>query len=131
MGLDTFSDDVRDFLLSKIDSIELLNVLLLLHSDPDKTWTSEEITRELRSTPGSIELRLTDLYQRKVIVHVPELGNRHRFNPPDQSLRQVIDQLAEFYRLRPYTVIELIYSQPSRSLKAFGDAFNLKGEKEK
>src|SRR5688572_27525821 len=47
-------EDVRRFLLQCIDSVEQLEVLLLLHRDPGKVWSTEAVAQALYSNPDSI-----------------------------------------------------------------------------
>lgn len=126
--IEDLPENILKFLNTYIDSIEQLRILLLLHSFPDRVWTTAEITAELRSTDTSVVKRLDDLYSRKVLSRVPDSMNRHQFNPISVDLKKVIGELAVQNQLRPYRVIEAIYSQPSKALQQFADAFKLKGD---
>jgi hypothetical protein len=126
---DKLPEILRHFLESSIDSVEQLRVLLLLRSDLNRQWTIEEITAEMRSSTSSIQKRLDDLYARGVLVHLPESGERHSYRPANDQLRDVITLLAEVDLVRPYCVIDAIYSNPTKSLKAFSDAFRLRRDK--
>lgn len=129
MARDDLPRDVLHFLDTCIDSVEQLSVLLLLHSDPERVWVASEITTELRSADTSIARRLDDLYARKVLVRVPELKECHKFSPSTPDVREVVQNLSEEYRLRPYRVIDAIYSRPTKALQAFADAFKFRGDK--
>jgi hypothetical protein len=120
-------EDVLRFLESCIDSVEQLQILLLLHSEPERSWTSAQISRELRSTDTSIEKRVEGLYVRDVLRRPPEKGDPIRFRPGTPELAKVIQRLSEQNQKRPYRVIDAIYSHPRKALKAFADAFKFKG----
>jgi hypothetical protein len=122
-------EDVLRLLNNCIDSVEQLSVLLLLHSQPDRVWSNFEITAELRSADNSISKRLDDLYQRNILVRLPEMEGGHKFSPSTAEVARVVQRLAEQNRMKPYRVIESIYSRPNKALQAFADAFNLRGNK--
>jgi hypothetical protein len=64
-------DDVRRFLLQCIDSVEQLEVLLLLHRAPGEGWTAEAIAQSLYSNPESIGRRLAGLYASGLLAPRP------------------------------------------------------------
>ena len=129
MARDVLPRHIQEFLDTFIDSVEQLRVLLLLYSDPQKLWTVAEITAELRSAESSITKRLDDLYSRKVMVRLPELKGSHRFSPSTADIEVVVRDLAEQNQLRPYKVIDAIYSRPDKVLRDFADAFKFRGDK--
>lgn len=128
MKRDDLPPEVRQFLETSIDSIEQLQVLLLLYLSPERTWTTSEITLELRSTETSIEKRMNDLYDRKVLTKTSEIG-KHKFNPISSDMKKVIEAVAYQNQLRPYQVIDAIYSSSTKSIQAFADAFKVRGDK--
>jgi hypothetical protein len=79
----------------------------------------------MRISPLSASARLHDLEQRRLVRRG---GSRdtYVYDPPDPSLRAVIDQLTTTYAQAKYTVINFIFSKPDESLKSFADAFRLK-----
>lgn len=123
MANEDLPDEVSRFIISFIDSVEQLNVLLLLYRDPSREWSAAEITSELRSTEGSIGRRLEDLYSRQVL-DVPK-AFRHTYTVRE-DLRGAVAQLEVAYRERPLRIIELIYSQPPMALRVFADAFRIR-----
>jgi hypothetical protein len=123
------TEHIMDFLSEYIDSVEQLQVLLLLHSSPKRIWTLPEISAELRSSINSIEKRLEDLYSRRVLTKIPELKEAHTFHPASEDIRAVVEEIAEQNRIRSYRLIEAIYSRPSKALRAFADAFKFGGKK--
>lgn len=120
---------IKKFVQERLDSVEQLNVLLLLRLSPDRVWSTEQISHELRSTDQSIQKRLEGLYSRNVLVRVPELQGGHRFSPASDECRQLIEELAVINHTKPYRIMELIYSRKSDALQDFADAFKLGGDK--
>lgn len=128
MAGEDLSENLLRFLDDYVDSVEQVRVLLLLHSSPQKTWEVAELTKILDSADPSITKRLDDLYARRVLRKPagPALG--HQYVPFSDEIDNCIKELATQNRLKPYSVIEAIYSRPQKSLKAFADAFKLRGD---
>jgi DNA-binding MarR family transcriptional regulator len=116
-------DRVRDFLLAYVDSIEQLEVLLLLASRPASPLTAAEIADELRTAPSSAANRLAKLRDHRLVEVLP--GDRHRVRA-DPELAETLRQVAACYRERRVTVVTLIYSRPSDVVRVFTNAFVLK-----
>lgn len=129
MKRDDLPQDIRQFLDACIDSIEQLQVLLLLNSNPDRSWSTTEIATELRSVDTAIEKRMADLYQRNILERKVELHDRHQFTPSSDRMRELVQGLAHQNQVRPYQVIDAIYSGPSKSIRDFADAFKVRGDK--
>lgn len=126
---DEIPEDILLFLDSCIDSIEQLRVLFFLQSDPNRSWTIAEITQELRSADTSIAKRIEDLYSRQVLQRLPELGDRHKFTPSSPEVARVVQKLVELNQIKPYRIIEAVYSKSNKTLRLFADAFNFRGNK--
>jgi predicted transcriptional regulator len=117
---------IKRFIILKIDSVELLNVLLLLQRSAERVWTNSEIEHELRSSRSAIQKRLNDLYLRKVLRKNATNEDAHSYLPYTPELADVIQQVADFNQTHQSRVIELIYSRKDESLKSFADAFRIK-----
>jgi hypothetical protein len=120
---DAIAPRVRDFLLAHVDSIELLEVLLLLAANPTTTFTTVEIADQLRTAPSSAAIRLTALRDHKLVAVLP--GDRYRVQP-DAELAETLRQVADTYRDFRVSVVTLIYSRRSSVVQVFTDAFVLK-----
>jgi hypothetical protein len=114
---------VRDFLLAHIDSIELLEVLLLLAAQPNTAFTTVEVSDHLRTAPSSAANRLGRLRDHHLVDVLP--GDRYRVRA-DPPLAALLAQVAEAYRDWRVKVVTLIYSKPSDVVRVFTDAFVLK-----
>ena len=129
MKRDDLPPEVRLFLENAINSIEQLQVLLLLYIKPDRAWSISEIATELRSVDTSIEKRLNDIYQKQILEKYKDDEKLHKFLPASSTMRTLIENVAYQNQLRPYQVIDAIYSAPSKSIQDFADAFKVRGEK--
>lgn len=119
-----FSPEFRAFVNKFINSIEQIEVLLILRANPERVWTVDEISAIMRSTPNSIRSRLDALTARKLSVAIPDEGFRYAASG---RLDAMVEVLAEEYGRRRFSVIELVFSRPDAA-RQFADAFRLKEE---
>jgi hypothetical protein len=118
-------EDVRGFLLECIESVEQLEVLLLLHESPQTAWSPEAVARVLYSNPSSIAQRLASLQAHKIIV-ITDPPSTYQYQPRTPALDATVTRVAEMYRERRVAVITLIASKPMENVRAFSDAFRLR-----
>jgi hypothetical protein len=117
------SPRVRAFILAHVDSIELLEVLLMLAARPDASLSVQEISDQLRTAPQSAAIRLRHLVQHDLVLAEPPDRFRIRQDP---ELAAIVREVAQTYRERHVTVVTLIYSRPSDVVRVFADAFVIK-----
>jgi hypothetical protein len=115
----------RQFLLRYIDSVEQLEVLLLLRGSPDRSWSPEAVAQALYSNPTSVAYRLAML-QRHGLLTAAEPSPSFRYQPETPALDQAVARMAELYKERRVAVITFIASKPMANVKAFSDAFRLR-----
>lgn len=125
MGEAKIDPQVRKFIHLYIDSVELLEVLLLLHRKPAKAWSAREVTEALRSTDSSIDNRLLCLERRGFVEEKDAL---FRFAPKTSELGAKVDALADAYLTYRIRVVEEIYGSRAHSLSPFADAFKIRRE---
>jgi hypothetical protein len=118
------SQSVKQFIFEAIDSIEQLEVLLLLHYHKDRTWSAGEVSQELRGNMDSASKRLKDLQRLGLLSSPDEL--RYTYHPKSSELDALVVELSETYKQRRYAVIELIFSHPVDAIQSFSDAFKIK-----
>ena len=120
----TLPDDVRRFLLQCIDSVEQLEVLLLLHRFPDQARSAATVARELYSNTESIARRMAGLHANGLLAATG--SSSYRYQPRTPALDTTVTQLAETYRERRVAVITVIASKPMENVRAFSDAFRIR-----
>jgi hypothetical protein len=123
-----FSEDVYRFLYHNIDSVEQLEVLLLLRRSPERGWTAEEVAQTLYSHPSSILHRLSSLAGRGLLRELEPAT--YQYAPRSAELHATVTRVAETYRERRVAVITLIASKPIENVRAFSDAFRIRRKKE-
>jgi hypothetical protein len=120
------TDPVARFLRDHITSVAQLEILLMLQTNPQQTWSPAKIANELRadSAGAAQQLKLLEQHQ---LVKVNEAG-AYYFAPATPELQAAVVAVAQAYLIRRVSVIELIYSKSPDSLRAFSDAFRLRKE---
>jgi hypothetical protein len=93
-----------------LSSVWALELLLLMRSRPGEGWRPEALVRELRASPPLIADNLQRLNASGFVVFDEGLW---RFAPASEALSRFCDDLAEAYRTRPVTVINLELPDPA------------------
>ena len=120
--------DVHQVLYRNIDSVEQLEVLILLLHHPERGWSPDEVARELYSHPASIARRLAMLLGQDLLREV-EPGC-YQYAPRTGELHATVLRVSEMYRERRVAVVTLIASKPIENVRAFSDAFRIRRNKE-
>lgn len=121
-------EDVRLFLHQNIDSVEQLEVLLLLWRTPERGWSSEEVATAVYSHPSSVVRRLA-LLLGQGLLREQEPGC-YQYAPRTAELHETVTRVDHMYRERRVAVITLIASKPIENVRAFSDAFRIRKKKE-
>jgi predicted transcriptional regulator len=120
-------DDVRQFIFDSIDSVEQLEILLLLSANPSRKWEAQAISAELRSTKTSVENRVESLVALNLVASDKE---GYQFSPKNEADAKVVAQLPEIYKIMRHSILELIFS-PMKKARAFANAFRVKNRTDK
>jgi predicted transcriptional regulator len=130
---DGIPDDVRRFVLRHIGSVEMLNVLMLLFKQPDRTWTATEVGNELRTNEWSADLQLQALAARQLVRGSTGAPPRYQ---ADRHYATEVATVSRTYEERRVAIITLIYSRPEDvvdepvdPVQAFADAFKIRKDK--
>jgi hypothetical protein len=115
-------DRVAQFIQAHISSVEQLETLLHLRSDPGRPWSSAEVGASLRTLPASIDMRLRDLQEHGLV------------EPDGEGWRiaagvdvRVVDDLADCWKARRVAVIAMIFAEPGDDpARSFADAFRIR-----
>ena len=121
-------EDVHRFLHQNIDSVEQLEVLLLLWRTPERGWTSDDVATAVYSHPSSVVRRLAMLLGQG-LLREREPGC-YQYAPRTADLHDTVTRLDHVYRERRVAVITLIASKPIENVRAFSDAFRIRRKKE-
>lgn len=124
---DEVSPEVKRFIHSTIDSVEQLEVLLFLMSNPERDWSAEEVGASIRATPESVASKLEDLHRARLLNMRPGQPPCYRYAPDSTAIeKEVAESLDRAYRERKDTVIKLIFSRPMKNISVFANAFRIR-----
>ncbi len=121
---------VQRFITTHIDSLEKLEVLLLLRARSEREWTASAVSLELRITESSAAMRLADLAARGLLVSNGATPPSYCFRPKDSEDVQAVAELAMVYGAKRVSVISFIFSRPLDKVRGFAEAFVLKKDKD-
>jgi hypothetical protein len=125
MSEGVLSQSVRALINQYIDSVAQLEILLQMISCSPEARSASEIATSLRLAEGWITEQLTRMQR---VGLIGATGNRYRFAPVTSALDAAARELAQAYVDRRVAVIGLIYTKPPDHLRAFSDAFRLRGD---
>lgn len=120
--------DVHQFLYQNIESVEQLEVLVLLLRRPDRGWSPDEVARELYGHPASIARRLAILLGQGLLREIDP--GCYQYAPRTAELHATVERVADTYHERRVAVVTLIASKPIENVRAFSDAFRIRRPKE-
>jgi hypothetical protein len=119
-------DDVRNFIVTYIDSVPALEALLLMRRSPERRWTAAALAEELYLDVSHVAPLLVDLSTRGLCA--VEGPSPHYFGQPaTPELGEQVDRVADAYGKYLVAVTNLIHSKPRPSVRGFSDAFRLRG----
>lgn len=128
--MDAFSKELRSFLRQNFDSLEDLEILMLIYGDgkPEKFWDATEISSHLGIDPISLSNRLEVLANRGLLIHRPGAGvlYGYRFELAHKEQEPVFNELLNAYRTAKMRLIDVLMAAHRNVLADFADAFVLK-----
>ncbi len=125
-----FPNEIEQFLQQQIESLGQLEALLLLKQDEQRLWDSAELSKALYTSADVCAGLLADLERRGLLGVTATAPLRYRYQPADEKLRRVVDQLDTIYQQRRVAVVTKIYSKPVGKVQTFADSFRLRRETE-
>jgi hypothetical protein len=118
--------NVRVFISEHIHSVLELESLLLFAAAPDRSWTAEQLSRELRINMQWAAEQIAELAKRETIAVDAATPMHYRYAPRDGTKAQTVKDVARAYADRRVAVIQLIYSKPGDPVQSFADAFRFR-----
>ena len=118
------SEELHTFIRANLRSLWALELLLLMRRERDRSWSADELNRELR---GSVSLVQEILHQFRDAGLV-ELGQEggYRYRPRTAALDGLVEQLADAYTESPLAVVKSIVAAPNAKIQTLADAFKVK-----
>lgn len=124
MGGVRINEELKAFILDKIESVGHVEVLCLLAQEPKKLWTADEVRRELRTNESMAASQLDNLLKLGFLNQGP--NGAYYFDPIELKSAHLVNQLIESYRDRKMMIINLIYSKPTEKVRNLAEAFKIR-----
>jgi hypothetical protein len=125
-----FSNEFCGFLRAAVPTVDAAEVLLLLHRDPERWWSAEELIGALApsvSLSASAAAACLAAFQASGLIAAGP-DKRVQYRPGSGELDAHVHTLAQAYSERPVTLIRVIYALRDSKIQSFADAFRLKGK---
>ncbi len=119
-------DDIRRFLLKRIDSVAHLEALLLLRANPDMDWSEPAVAARLYLAPEEVSPLLSRLQADGFIMAADSPVIQYRYHPSSPELAAMADRVAEEYAKHLVPITKLIHDKPRLRIQEFADAFKLR-----
>jgi hypothetical protein len=126
MANDDLPSPVKQLLARYIRSVEQLEVLLLVASQPSRTWTASDVYEVIRSSKASIADRLQAFTKEGFLVEEQASSPGYRYTPKSEELRRGVEETARVYQTHRIRVIEAIFAPVVDPVQSFADAFKLR-----
>jgi hypothetical protein len=118
------SRELKEFITGHIDSVVMLEVLLLLHRDQPKPMRLSEIAGELGVEEQVADEQLSTLLSLKLIGR-SEGNNSYWFQISDHHTVRLVNELAGAYSKQRIPVLTLILTKRQDRIRLFAEAFRL------
>lgn len=119
-------EDLDGFIRDTFRSVWALELLLHHKRTRDRTWSSSELVRELRSSEHVVTTAGGQLVAAGLLIQNEDRD--YGYAPASADLACLVDAAEAAYATSPNAVRRMIVSSPNIGLTAFADAFRLRKE---
>lgn len=126
MSESDLSGDIQQFLVGNIQSIEQLEILLLLRASPDHVWTVREVYQRVLTNETSVEQSLGKLCEHDLIQKADASTFQFKASPDTEK---ILEELARLYKEKPTRILYALYGAQRPELDAFTQAFRIRKTK--
>ena len=119
--------ELRQLISKHLESMEQVEVLLLLARSEPRAWSASEVASELRWPLRGAQQCLEDLARAPLVRRVGSGAGGGTYEyAPTPSDRESITTLMRLYDTRPLMLGRLIYDRPPSVARSFADAFRIR-----
>jgi hypothetical protein len=126
MSHQSISQELKTFIKEQIQSVFSLEILLLLHREHSRSFTSEEIANEL-SIEIDVVQHLSELISANLLVTTSAGILKYYYAPANRELASLVDQLAVAYSEKRVPILSLILAEHPDKIRGFAEAFRFIG----
>jgi hypothetical protein len=123
---DRLSPDVVEFVNATADSIERLELLVMLIESPDRWWDAVSAGPAVGVDPGTIQRDLEHLATRNLLAVNLGTTVSYRYEPGNAAVRATSQAFAAAYRNNPRALYRLVAGRQNRAVRDFADAFRIR-----
>lgn len=122
--------ELRQLIAQYLESMEQVEVLLLLARNAPRTWSVSDVASELRWPARAAQQCLESLAGPLVRrVGSGTAGGTYEYAPAATD-RESVTTLMRLYDTRPLLLGRLIYDRPPTVARSFADAFRIRRKRE-
>jgi len=122
-------EEVKIFLDQHIDSIAELEVMLFLRVYRDRRWSTASVAERIYSTEEFSAAVLAKLTESGFITTDDMSPALFQYQPRNQELARMLDQVAEVYTKYLIPVTEIVHKKSRRNIEGLAQAFKFKKKK--
>lgn len=121
------SYDLRQLAAQHLESMEHVEVLLLVARSEPREWSVAELGSELRWEEKFAQKCVEDLVAARLLARARGEGGAMRYRyAPNAAERETVHALMRLYDTRPLMLGRLIYDRPPTVARSFADAFRIR-----
>ncbi len=116
-------NELLEFVRFSIGSVWNVELLLKMRRSGERSWTGDELVRELRASASVVKDGLQTLQAAGLAA--PDENGAWRYAPASAAFDRLTGELEVLYRERPTAVTQALFARTDR-LRSFADAFRLR-----
>ncbi|MEP7069107.1 MAG: hypothetical protein ABI789_07705 [Usitatibacter sp.] len=121
-------ESVRRFVATSIPSVPFLEALLVIRAAAGEPVPVLAVAERLYISERSAGDLVRALHEAHFVRPVDAGGMGYRFDPADEGLSRLVEDIAHHYQDNLIGMTELIHSKTARSAVQFADAFKFRKE---
>lgn len=118
------SESLKKFIREDVQTVFRLEVLLFLHRNQAKSFTVDEVANELGFEHDVAQEQLAALVNIGIRASEAD-ASRYGYEPADERLGALVDQLAHAYPTHRVVVLSLILSERPDRIRVFTEAIKV------
>ena len=122
--------ELRQLIAQRLESMEQVEVLVLLARTEPRAWSSADVAAELRWPQRIATSCLEELTRGALLRRVGSGagGGTYEYAPTPED-RESVASLMRLYDTRPLMLGRLIYDRPPNVARSFADAFRIRSKR--
>lgn len=117
-------EDLEQFIRKHVRSLSALEMLLHIYRTRERSWTADELNRELRSSLQHVADVLSKFERSELVTR--DAKERYQWDPGTPELQRMVAHLEDTHATYPFSVIKAIYATQVEQIQALADAFKIK-----